>query len=506
MTRFFIHLTFTISLAMFAFAARAQTSTLRLEGDLLIHPDQIGDFFERAARKISSTTVWDWPELKFTKPYKTSWSNVQARGPFAISFATANLARQEIGFELSWSEPTVQVGRFEINDTITRKSGTNTVIVRLEGSCDGMSVRFPAGDWRVRGSLKWASGPQGLQVAWEDFQFSGGELSVATVDLGHCEGPHILGEALRDTIMKVGRDREWMEEVLRDGVLNWIEGTLGGLQDELLKPREVSVRAGLALAWNPLTVVDGGAGVIRVGGQVVVAHAASRDEETVVPRGYDPNALTIRESGFVLPKSTLPEILKFLQRHGELGFRARSTDIPAFQSLMQSRLAQFFVWPDLMGFSKSTQFYFDVSSTAAPNLTGGYTVTGGVVYQAEAPLVVHQWAPSATAYVPYLDFNASLKGQLLTRVRQNKLVLEMRPEPLGLGATFRAEFQRQVRAVTSRISKSILSSRITEYLEGKTFEFDLPRWELSQGFSLGVKDLKLTEKTLRIPLELKSGG
>ena len=102
----------TVTLLVFSQITFAADAQLRIDGDLMIHPDQMANFFEIGARKIHSSPTWDWPSLQFNKPYKTAWTNVKAKGPFKIQFDTTHLNAQEFSFELLWADPEVEVGTF----------------------------------------------------------------------------------------------------------------------------------------------------------------------------------------------------------------------------------------------------------------------------------------------------------------------------------------------------------------------------------------------------------
>ena len=491
----------TMVLAM-SVNAHADSAQLKIDGDLMVHPKQVAGFFEIAAGKIGASPSWDWPSLNFTRPYRTSWSAVQARGPFNVRFSTANLDKQEVGFELDWNDPLVHVGHFEIHDTIVRDVGGARIIIVLDGTCSNMQVRIPNGQWKVRGTLKWNWTPSGLQVNWQDFAFASSGAPTA-VDLGHCTGPAGLNEALRDAIHTASRDNAWMQDILRDGVLDWVEGSLGSLQQELMKTREVNLRPGLVLTWQPNDMGDSGNGLIRIGGQMILSKQNRPASEETLHRTYTAATLAgAQESGFVLPKDTLPKMIGFLQANGELGYRAESKEISAFQGLMKSRFLQFFVWPDLLKFAKTTQFYFDVSAEKVPSLTNGRAGTHGVVYDVQAPLLVKQWAPTATAYVPYVDFRSPMTGQMSAHLENGELKLQVYTNKLNVSSQFRTEFSK-FRKVTTRISNSLLGSRVADYLNSKPLSLKVPDWTLGDGLSLGMKDLKLQSDSFVIPLEFK---
>ena len=136
-------------------SAFAADSALQIQGDLIIHPTQVATFFGIAASQIDSAKSWTWDNLSFTKPYKTSWSGVVANGPFVVQFDSSNLANQQLGFTMTWASPSINVGDFEIHDTISQTIGGVPVTVHLDGGCTGMNMSVPNGQWVVKGHMHW---------------------------------------------------------------------------------------------------------------------------------------------------------------------------------------------------------------------------------------------------------------------------------------------------------------------------------------------------------------
>lgn len=489
-------------LSMFFSPAWAEDAVLKVNGDLMIHPDQLNNFFTIAADKIKNSGTWDWPSLTFTKPYKTAWSQVQAHGPFNIQFDTSGLKNQEFAFTLSWADPTLTIGNFEIHDTVTRDVGGAHLIIHLDGACSNMAVHIPGGQWVVRGKMHWDLNSQAFLVVWEDFNFQMANV-VPQVDVGQCKGQPALIRTLHDTIVSITQDQSWMQDVLKQGVLDWVQSSLGGLQTELLTERKSDWGEHLKLAWQPATLTTLPGGLIRVAGVMVLAKPGSTLGADILVRNYDAQTLSaVTESGYVLPKDFLQHALSYLFVNGELQYRLNSSKLAAFEALMQSRFLQFFVWPDLMSFREQTQFIFDLTSEQAPKLGVGSMLTGGgSSYSFSAPMIAHQWAPASTEYLPYVDFRAPLTGRLTAKIQNGVLSLQTTTQnELNLKAQFRPEFAR-LRSENTWIATSLLGSRVRDYLNATPFTLAVPSWSLGSGVSLGVRDLQAWKQSFRIPLD-----
>lgn len=485
-------------------SAFAQTSELKVAADLMIHPDQMSGFFNLATDKIGNSSQWSWPSLEFTRPYRTWWNGVQAVGPFNVKFSTDNLAQREFSFELDWANPTLTVASFEIRDTIVRNVGSVRLIINLDGRCQNMAVHVVQGNWKVKGKMKWDWAQNRMAVSWVDFGFEMNPNAAANIDLGQCQGAQGIQDALLESMQSMVKDRVWLTDILQQGILEWVDGSLGDVQASVMQTRAMNLRDGLDLTWKPATMVPQAGGMLRVAGEFSLTRNGVAVEGGELVRNYDDDLLSrVTRSGFILPKSTISKVLEFLQRTGDLQYRLKSSEVDGFAGLMKSKLMQFFVWPDLMKFGANSQFYFDLGLQASPVLSGGQNTAKGVVYNFSAPAIVHQWAPTSGGYVPYVDFTSALNGTLSASIHDGELSLQMIPSKLKMNAAFRPEIQA-LRSVSKRIQTSTLDSRVQSYLAGKAFKVKLSDWAIGESMSIGMSGLDQRVETLRIPLDFKS--
>lgn len=492
------HTVHALFMFLLTFAAHAETSRLRADGDLMIHPAQLAVLLQAGAKRIAQTGTFDIPTVNFTKPYRTSWAGVRALGPIDLALATDALATQELGVELTWDRPSLAIGQFTIDDTIRRNVGGAEIIIRLTGQCTGMSMTIPEGGWKIKGHLAWSWGPGGPVVTWRDFAFTRNADAKPIAELGTCTGPSGLSAALREAFDVIARDQSLLQDSLREAALDRVRSALLDLQSELTKPRAVALKPGLDLVWQPAAVSAAGSGLLRIAGALTLEKQAAANSEVALARTYAEAQLSqVTESGFVLPRDTMPELLKFMHAVGDLGWRVPSRDLQAFASLMQNRFLQFFLWPDLLKYDATTAFVFDVTTSRAPTLDAGQTLaSGGVSYAVTTGLLVHQWVPAGGQYVPYVDFTSPLRGQLEARVAAGQLALRLAPGELDVSARF---FKK---GANPWLATSLLGDRVSDYLKEKTFVIDLPTWTIADVVNLSVRDVQQWKQSFRVPLEV----
>lgn len=496
---------FFIALVFASAPLGAQTASLKINSDLVIHPSQVADVFMIQTDKINKAATWDWPSMEFAKPYKTWWNQVRAVGPFTLNVHTELLNAQEMSFELYWQNPSVSVGEFLIKDTIVKDMGGAQVIIQLEGSCAGLNWRAPGGLWKVRGRMSWGIVNQELVVQWKEFEFFSNPSAPAPVTtVGPCQGPAEIQEALKANVASVTQDQAAMQELLRKGILAWMNNSIHGLKTEVMKPRSATVKPGLDLFWDPQFMVMIPGGMIRVPGYLTFKRQGVSTLPGVIDRTLtEQDYSTVTESGFILPQNVLEQVTAFAYNTGDLTRRYKSTEIKGFQDLMNSPLQQSAVWPDLERFSTRTLFYFDLFATGTPQMsnqrTGSPQYGGGILYDVKAPVLINSLAPARGQYLNYVDFRSTVTGGVRVSVKSQKLNVQTSASSVPLSAKFRPEY-KAYREVDERIDTSRLGTAGKDFLNGKSFSFQLPQWNMGQSVNMVYGDLKIFKQSVMLPV------
>ena len=497
-----------VALMFLSSIATAQTSTMKIQSDLVMHPNQLSDLLSLESDKINKSSVWNWPELRFEKPYKTFWSTVQAQGPYTLKFQTDKLNAQEVSFELDWPQPSVVAAQFQVQDTIVRDVGGATVIVKLDGVCKDLAWKVANGAWKVKGTMIWTWNGSSPVVQWKSFSLVMNGETLPEIRVASCEGPENMADILKEAVEGASRDAGWLENTLKEGMLAWVENSLIKLRTELLKPRDMKLTENLNARWEPDTIAGLANGVVRVPGHVVLRkESGNHNPEPVMRTHTDADFAALTESGFILPRNTVEKVAEFAQTLNELRTRVPSKDVPAFVELMNNSFYQFWVWGDLQWFPKNTLFYFDLSSEKMPNITNGKSLTTkgtGVSYDVAAPIVINQWAPAKGQYIPYLDFRSQAKGQLRAQIKGQRFEVQFYPNTMPMTYKYRKEYMNKVRQPNDYINIGTIESRAQSYLQKKFFGVELPLWVVGEGSIMRISDVQVWKQSLRLPLVFES--
>lgn len=460
-----------------------------------------------SADKVNKAATWDWPELQFQKPYKTWWNTVQAKGPFTLNLHTEKLNAQELSFEMYWADPTITVGQFVLHDQIVKDMGGVQVIINVDGTCTGMNFKMPGANWKIRGRLAWGIVNQELAVQWREFEFVPGAAPAPVTQLGECVGPAEIQNALRENVAAVTRDTATMQDMMRKGMLAWLNNSLRGLKSELMTNRTTTLKPGLDLLWEPQFMAMLPGGIIRVPGYTSLRKQGVSAFPSVVDRTMpEQDFATVTESGYILPKNIVEQVAAFTYTTGDLAKRFKSTEIKGFVDLMNNRFNQSVVWPDLQKFATTTLFYFDLGADGVPQLSNirqsTSTTSPGILYDAKAPVLIHDMAPARSQYLNYVDFRSTFNGQMRVGIKSQALTLQMSTQSLPLTAKFRSEY-KSYRAVDETIDTTRLGTAGRDFINGKLYTFPLPQWTVGGSMKMVYGDLKLLKQSVMIPLSFQ---
>lgn len=148
---------------------------------------------------------------------------------------------------------------------------------------------------------------------------------------------------------------------------------------------------------------------------------------------------------------------------------------------------QFFVWPELMNYSKTAPFIFDVSSHKNVQIFGET-----LKLQVHSSLDAAMWAPQKNTYVPFMNFSLPVQTAVEVGLNKGTATLHFKDLRLDLKAQWDTNYLR-VHRPSQRFAASTVRDRIVQSLSGKSLSFKLPTWPVGEGTSLRIESLQQTE-------------
>jgi hypothetical protein len=164
--------------------------------------------------------------------------------------------------------------------------------------------------------------------------------------------------------------------------------------------------------------------------------------------------------------------------------RTYSRQIPGFSALMRSRFAQFFVWPELIKFPKSTEFLFDIYSPKNIEVSGE-----NLKYQVQASLQAQMHAPKQGKYIPFMDFSIPFSSQVQLSVAKGKVAAKFSGVALSLRESWAPSYVEKYHP-TRAFARTKINKRIRAAAEGAATSYTLPRIPLTDELSLQVQKVQ----------------
>ena len=145
-------------------------------------------------------------------------------------------------------------------------------------------------------------------------------------------------------------------------------------------------------------------------------------QEFKLPDGLQPANQSSPQ--LLIPFATIRAMIMGEYFANQLEYTMKSTDIPAFQSLMQSRFKQFFAWPDLMTYDKETTFLFQMLPLGPPSFENEKSGGSGVISgDLTIPLSMRMFAPLKGKWTPYVEFRTQVMGSTSMKLQKDGKVL-----------------------------------------------------------------------------------
>jgi len=406
----------------------------------------------------------------------------------------------------------LRIQKVVADKTVTQQIGGIDITVRLHGECSNVELTLPAGAAQAQATVKASLLGDHIQFDLQDFSatWEPGSWTVVSMD---CSGPDGFGAIIAD------------EALTR---LRSIAPFLGQIEDQLkARLSTLSATPLASLFPNPpakstdlyqvdfevQSAFDLNSGSVMIGG---IAHFvfptlnAGGVPATAIPLASGsplspPADGSGDQSSLLLPYRTTQLLLLVGQALGELQADFSTQDIPAFSSFMNNRIAQFFVWRDLLYFGTKAVFkmralvsggaYFWNPEQAATN---DGTLSGIL----QAPLTLQVYAPKDGAYVHYLDFTTSLSQMGSLQLKGGVLSLHTTDPNISLGSTWNPDYVKRYHP-DQTIHAGEIAKVAGPFLRDSGLSHAVPAFSLGALGTIAPSEWKLENGDLRVFFDVK---
>lgn len=374
-------------------------------------------------------------------------------------------------------------GSVSVDHVVERTVGGVTGRFRIQALCENVVLQLMPGQGIFSVDLAPAIGSSAARMDVRDVRLSWAPGSWKAREI-QCRGTEGFADLLKSEIARIANDSQSFVGPRTELIKQYIQDSLQAVKLDFSEPRElVTGRKDIQVVMKVSEYADLKEDGVRIKGQLHIDFQRSPEMDIKVLSLGPSSVSTTTDAQLRLPKDFIKEVMGRAYAGDSWQQRVYSDKIPGFSSLMRSRFVQFFVWPELMRFSKATRFIFDMSSHKDIGIQGE-----GLYYQMNAPLLAKMWAPRGGAYVPFMNFTLPFTSQVQLSVNKGTVSAQFKNSTLGLSPQWDSTYLNDFNP-SKRFSGKTIRDRILQGLDGKTVTVPLPPIPVMDGVALKVQKL-----------------
>lgn len=404
--------------------------------------------------------------------------------------STLALTSKELSAQLHITEVSV-------DHIIERNVGGIIGRFRVQASCKDivLNLKNNEGQFKVVVTPQVSGTQAGATVNSVDLSWSPGSWDYNSEFL--CAGAEGFDSILRAEVEKIANDSASFVEPQKELLKKYVQDYLQNVVLDFSAPHKLIVaRPDIDVTMKVQEFTDLGEEGLRAKGVLEITFARIEDSQrTVLKLDGESEVKSSEQASLRLPKDFIKVVLAEAYSANTWLHQVSSSRLPGFSTVMNSRFVQFFVWPALMNFSKSTKFLFDVYSNKDVSISGQ-----GLQYQVKSQMYARMQAPKSGSYIPFMNFSLPFSSKIEVKLNDGKAQAKFVNPTLGMSASYDSKYVAKY-GPSTRFSTSTIRDRIVGGLWGQTVSMSIPKVPVAEGLSLQVKKL-LTTKSADLVLQL----
>ncbi len=324
----------------------------------------------------------------------------------------------------------------------------------VEAQCESLEIKLSGA-----ARLKWDESTRNLNfVSWKSHE---GQTDVQGKNCTGVKGFEVY-------LSRIFKKSEFIEKLIKDRqeeLKTWLM--------EKSTPFYNDWQSLGSLYWKLTRIMPGEGQVLGTG----TFYLRESGEERREFKLQSPNL--VDQPALIVPQDFLKRWMRSWLIEQTGGFNWKSSDIPEFRSLMRSRFLQFFFWPELMSFPKSTVFTFqfrhfeitDVETLGKNQISLKAVIDGEIVSDSKGPYLNVKWD------LPLIIVLHPENGELKIHIAD----VGSSPE-LSLSRSYVYKYSKG-------FPRSHIQKAIREQLQDKVWTFSMPK-ELLKGVEFDGFDTK----------------
>lgn len=392
----------------------------------------------------------------------------------------------------------VHISKIFVDQIVERNMGGIIGRFRIKADCSDVQFKLVPGkgSFTLRLSPKVEGSITGGTVT--DAQLDWEKDSLQPVGEISCAGVEGFADLIQKEVKKVADNSDLFFAPQKAGLIEYLNNSIGSYNLNLGEQRQIATsRPDIKASMQVNEYLDRGENGAVVKGIVSIEFLKAPNKAKQTLRLSD-EVVSDSGNGLIrLPAEFVKVVVKEAFAAGTWVEEVMSDKIPGFSSLMSSRLSQFFVWPELMRFSKSTKFLFKLYSNKDIDVTGG----AGLSYNVNGTLWAQMNSPRSGKYIPFMYFGMPLKSQVKLSVKNSEVVAKFVSPSLTLNYYWDNNYMNKY-GKYDEFASSTIRSKILSALTGESMSMKIPGIPLLEGLHLQVKSLEAPAQSQSIRIIL----
>jgi hypothetical protein len=406
-----------------------------------------------------------------TKPQLSS-------GKSALSLESKNLAG------------TLKMGLVSVDQYIEREVGGIIGRFRIQAQCRDVVLTAVAGKSSFKIDLAPSTDGTSLSGKVEnvDLSWQPGAWQIGALS---CTGAQGFDDVVRQQVLEMANNSAKFIDPLKPQMFSYIENYLKNYELNIGEKRQlVTGRSDIeaSMVADKIEDLADGSGTVMTG-RVQVSFKKVADAPTEVLHLKEGSIKSMSNASIRVPDSLIPTLMGKAFKANTWLQNLSSSQIPGFSSVMNSRFVQFFAWPELMKYSKSTVFPFQLYSDKDLTLTGK-----GLKFNASGKLISQMLAPKGSSSVPMMRFGLPFKTDLSFSTKSGVLSMTSTNPVVSLTSSWDADYVKKYSPRT-KFAQSTVLGKIQNALDTKTYTYTLPTLPIVDGLTLKVDSLETATET-----------
>ncbi len=482
---------------------QAFAETLNAQATYVIHESDMSQWINDQTAKWLVPNQVIANQVGFVSPFQSQLQNVSWQGVANLNWTKDPKSNIWV-FDGSTNNLTVLATSFSVHDLFPVTVNGQIIKVRVDADCQNLTMNVP-GQWVIHGEIPVSWQDTSMVAPVQNFTMTPSS-QVPTVKIASCTGPAGMEPFLNQQLAQLYKQPDKIQSAALNEVQLFINGQISNLMSSMGKPFSFSF-LGVNVSFTPTAGSSLPNGSILLDGPLVLQSPNGTGVTTVAKDYSDSDLSDARASGFGFAVTLLRQIVGFVYQSGLLDFPFGSDSLPAFQSFMQDRTEQLFVWQDLWNFATNTVFNFDVSATSSPTILSMQDLFPGVQLELAAPLDAVMSAPTAFGSLPYVEFYSSpTQAQMqlnFLATKKGSLQVKYSLDQLALSYGYRPEFFR-VRQPTMTINTDAIAQSVMQSYQNQVWTYTMPDGASPiPDYRLLFKDFIYGKKTFRIEMGIQ---